>query len=211
MGKSRTKVSVEEELDEMVQLEEEEPDLIEFDNTQGVPVINGRPLKLVSKARSETTFAPIRMWDKEQRSSLPPETRQIFYKSVTGYVLAKNNKLSAPQVVTSGDNKTLVQVLSLQSQLKTIKAHLITHDVYEVCRIVVPLAVRQVDTLEEEIFDLFEDYHQLHAVLVANSNTWYNRWVENDYIRENMALIYTFLQHNTEESLWNRCLDLYEE
>ena len=176
----------------------------------GIPIIDGRPLQIASDGRSEVEFAPVRLWDKVDRENLPGDIRQAFVKAATGFVLPKNDKLSAPQIVSS-DSKFLVQALNLQSQLKMIRAHMITYDIYDVMTIVVPVDVKATVGVESKTYNLLDDYPQLHAVTIANSCTWYNRWVTNRYISENMALTYTFFQNNTEESLWAKCLDLYEE
>ena len=180
------------------------------ESTTGSPLIDGRVLTVSARGREPTDFAPVRLWDKEDRIHLPGDIRQAFVKAATGYVLPKNNKLSAPQIV-SADSKFLIQALNLQSQLKMIKEHMITYDIFDVMTIVVPIDVQHTMAVERRTYNLLEDYPQLHAVVVANSCTWYNRWVTNRYIQENMALTYTFLQNNTEESLWSKCLDLYDE
>ena len=76
---------------------------------------------------------------------------------------------------------------------------------------VVPVDVREKVDIERTQYNLFDNYPQLHAIHVANSCTWYNRWVTNSYISENMALTYTFFQNNTEDELWSKCLELYKE
>jgi hypothetical protein len=45
------------------------------------------------------------------------------------------------------------------------------------------------------------DYHVLHAIHVANSNSWYHLWVQDSYIQENLALTLTLFQ-NTQTSLF---------
>ena len=47
--------------------------------------------------------------------------------------------------------------------------------------------------------------------MIANSNSWYNLWVNDPYIKENMTLTFTLLRNNTTEGLWNKCLEDYEE
>jgi hypothetical protein len=65
--------------------------------------------------------------------------------------------------------------------------------------------------LTDYYFDLLPDYAKLDDNIVANSCTWYNMWVQEEYVQENMAHTYTLLQNNTTESLWNKCLEEYEE
>ncbi|CAB9525582.1 unknown protein [Seminavis robusta] len=46
--------------------------------------------------------------------------------------------------------------------------------------------------------------------MVGESNYVYNRYIQEPYVRENMTLVYSLLKANTEESLWNKCLETYE-
>ena len=192
---------------------EEDPEdmsIHELHTQDGAVVIDGRAVTLARVGKLEANFAPVRLWDKEERSSLPADVRQMFVRAATAAVLAKTNRLSAPKVVTT-DNKFLTRVLNLQSQLKTIRAHLVTYDIIDVMTIVIPVDVRDQVDLERQTYNLFDDHVQLHAVHVANSCTWYNRWTTDRYISENMALTFTFLQNNTEETLWSKCLEHCEE
>ena len=45
--------------------------------------------------------------------------------------------------IVTADDKYLARVLNLQSQLKTLRAHLITYDIFDVMMIVVPIDVRE--------------------------------------------------------------------
>ena len=65
--------------------------------------------------------------------------------------------------------------------------------------------------LKTKKYNLFTDYPQLTAEIVGLSNLWYRRWVEAKFIEENLDFTWKFLQNNTEESLWNKCLEDYEE
>ena len=65
--------------------------------------------------------------------------------------------------------------------------------------------------LTDVYFDLLRDYAKLDDNIIANSCAWYNLWVKEKYIQENMAYTFTLLQNNTNESLWNKCLEEYEE
>ena len=192
------------------EVDEDDLDSQDLRSDDGDLVIDGRTLQLAQVGKPEFNFAPVRLWDKEARHALPGDVKQTFVRAATALVLSKTNKLAAPRVVTA-DNKYLARVLNLQSQLKTLRAHLITYDIFDVMTIVVPVDVREKVDVERKQYNLFDDYPQLHAIHVANSCTWYNRWVTNSYISENMALTYTFFQNNTEDELWSKCLELYEE
>ena len=174
------------------------------------PIIDGRTLSIRTVARQIDTFVPARQWNKVERMNLDEDVRQVFTKGATGYVLGKSNKLNAPKVSASSEDQ-LVTVQNLQSQLKQLKAHMISYDIVDVMTIVIPVDVRNEATLEKTSYDVFEDFSKLHAVHVANSNVWYNTWVSDSYVHDNMVLTLLFLQHNTDEGLWSRCWERYEE
>jgi hypothetical protein len=88
---------------------------------------------------------------------------------------------------------------------------MVQYDIADCMYVVVPVDVMRSVTIEKTQFTVFEDYPRLHECHVANSCTWYNRWVTDEYVHENMVLTLNLLQNNTEESLWNKCYERYEE
>ena len=44
------------------------------------------------------------------------------------------------------------------------------------------------------------------ADIVANSNAWYNLWVDASYVPENMSYSLDFLKNNTTDSLYLKCV-----
>jgi hypothetical protein len=171
----------------------------------------GGQLVTVNSARNPSSSARVCLWPKLERPNMPPEVKLAFQSKATGYVLSKTNKLSVPVVQHKADT-ILTEIHNLQSQLKVIKSHLTTYDLGDVFEIVLPLDVLNTPEINPERFDLFSDYAKLTADLVANSNAWYNLWLsEQPYIRENMTFTYTLFKNNTEESLWAKCLEDYEE
>ena len=167
-------------------------------------VIAGVPLTLMSTPRSQVECGPVRLWDKRERDKLTPEARLAFINSATGgWVLPKGSKLSAPLVVMK-DDKLLAHVETLQAQIRMLQIHMERHDIVDVMTVVVPINVQESMKIENRCYNLFDDYTQLHPEIVANSCTWYNRWVADPFVRENMALTYSLLQRNTEPTcIWN--------
>ena len=178
--------------------------------------VDGRPLTLKQAPSDKDKFETPRLWDKLTRHTLKGEEKTAFRTSVTGFVLSKSRKLSTISTKTD-DEGLLKHVHSLELQLKQLKAHVIQHDIADVFTIMVPKDLSDLGELTTtpsgavEAYDLFEDYSKLHKTIVANSNAWYNSWIHEDYVRENMSYSYTMLQKNTDESLWNKCLEDYEE
>jgi hypothetical protein len=173
--------------------------------------IDGSSLTIRDRT-DDSDFTQPKLWDKTKRHLLEPDIKQIFVKNATSYtVLAKNNKLSVP-VIKAKEDGTLARIHAVQGQLKTIKNHLNTYDIVDVFNLVIPKNVWKESTLKGETsYDLFENHAKLHPTIVANSCAWYNKWVAEDYIRENMQFSFLMIQMNTSESLFNKCLEDYEE
>ena len=173
-----------------------------------VATVGGEPLPL--RTQPFLTHGHAKVWDKGQRAKLKPDVLQTFIKSATGYALSKHNKLSMQSLRPDDDGK-LEEIHNLQVQLRALRDHLYTHDMLNVFTIVLPVDVHSSPTLREGEYDLFTHYAKFNADIVANSNAWYNQWVQASYISENMTYSLQFLQNNTSESLWNKCLESYED
>jgi hypothetical protein len=59
--------------------------------------------------------------------------------------------------------------------------------------------------------DIWTDYPLLTPTMVAVSTAYYNMWVAEHYISENLNLTYTFIQNNTDPTLFGKCLEEYEK
>ena len=149
------------------------------------------------------------MWDKTNRPASGDE-RQAFTKEATGYVLPKTNKLSVPNIKQDEDG-ALKHVYNLQSQLNSLKAVIHNCDMLDVFTIVVPVNVAKGPELRAGTFDLFTDFPRLHPDIVATSCGWYNRWVQDSYIAENMNLTRQLFENNTDPTLWSKCMEEYDE
>ena len=93
--------------------------------------------------------------------------KSMLVSAATATVLPKTNKLSATRIIIV-DNKFLAQVLNLQSHFKTIRAHLISYDIFNIMTIVIPVNLLESPGKERWTYNL---YPQLHAVCVANNCT----------------------------------------
>jgi hypothetical protein len=111
---------------------------------------------------------PVHTWNKLDRKNLDSETKQLFVKSATGYVLTKNNKLTVFSMQDTDDDK-LKQLNSIQTQLKLLRAHMQNYDILDVFTIVVPSNVLKSPLLTDYYFDLLRDYAKLDDNIVANS------------------------------------------
>lgn len=173
-------------------------------------VIGGTELNVRRGEPQADSFKPAKLWDKTKRHSLKPEARQAFARGATGYVLAKSNKLSVPTTTTDAEG-TLTHLHNLSSQLDQLRAHMENYDMDDVFQIVIPRNAWKSPRLQSNrTYNLFDDYAKLTPEMVSNSNVWYNHWIEDEYIKENMHLTFGCLQSNTEETLWNLALEDYK-
>ena len=177
-------------------------------------MIDGRVLKVSPTPDLDLAKAPVRLYDKLTRSQMDSRNRRDFSTSVTSHVLQKNNKLALFSTNTKSEETSAVnRIRNLDTQLARLKSHFERHDVVDVTSIVTPVEVATSSALVSPIvlFDLFADYHTIHPTQVANSNAWYNLYCSEPYIKENMTYVFECLQQNTELTLWEHCLTLYQQ
>ena len=104
--------------------------------TKGGPVIDGRTVLVRKVATAVDDLAPIRRFNKEERSKWKVETHQTFAKILETPVL-KGNKLNAPK--TSASPKAqLDNVQNLEAQKRALRDLMISLDIIDVLTIVVP-------------------------------------------------------------------------
>ena len=100
-------------------------------------IIGGREMKIRSTPNDASLAQRSRMWDKTKRDGLTVEAQALFLKSATNYVLDKGNKLSLPPE-RSGNDLKLTSIRNLESQLFSLKQHMINHDIDDVFTVVTP-------------------------------------------------------------------------
>ena len=179
-----------------------------------VPVSNqerlilSRNMKLRNRALQEHEFTGRKSWNKYLRTDLSSEDRIAFDKAAAGYVLSKHNKLRVTQVTTE-DKEILTNLLNTHNQLRALKAHVIEYDIGDVFTVLLPVGTT--GALHEKTFDLFTDYPKCPPGLVAMSNRYYNSWVDETFIAENLNLTYTLIKNNTDEVLFQQALEDYDK
>ena len=94
--------------------------------------------------------------------------------------------------------------------MQTIEMHLVNYDIIDVCNIVEP-ETNFLESMEiRGVHNLLADHSQLTPPMVAISNFFYNTCVDQEYIGDNMSLLFQFLKNNTDEDLWTKCLEDYQ-
>ena len=151
-----------------------------------------------------------RIWKKTERHKLDKDDYSEWQRSAITYVLSKHNKLAEPEG-SPGDLKYLEQIQNSKLQLNLIREHLYKYDFIDVLTIVTPTDVLHTNHLTGDEFDLLTEFPKLNLAHIANSCAWCNLWppAKSPWFRTNMQYIYEFLQKNTEEKLWVKCLDEY--
>ena len=121
-----------------------------------------------------------------------------------------DNKLATYSIKENEDG-LLDNIRHVKLQLRLLRSHMKSHDISDVVEnIVVPYNVGKSPQLGPTRYNLIDDFPKLTADQIAASNAWYNLWVDQDYITENMGYVFELLRNNTSETLWNECLELYE-
>ena len=180
--------------------------------TNGEPndlIIDGRVVRVRDQPRSTQHFQKKRTWNKLLRHEMTPEEHIAFEQKATGYVLSKHNKLRV-QSHLNQDDDVLKNVYNLQYQLKALRDHVTNYDLMDVFTIVVPVDILNGPGLRRKKYNLFDDYPKLTAEMVANSSAYYNMWADGEYILENLNLSYSLIKNNTDDTLFNKCLESYE-
>jgi hypothetical protein len=172
-------------------------------------MIDGRRLQIRAEPVSINNYVCKQIWNKLTRWQLSAEDRIAFDQQASGYVLNKNNKLRVQSQLTK-DTEILKNVHNLQYQIKALKNHVVEYDMANVFTIVVPVDINGSPELHEERYNLFDNYPKLTSELVGNSNAYYSQWIEDDYVTENLNLSYNLIKNNTDDSLFNKCLEEYE-
>jgi len=162
-------------------------------------------LVTVREKKEVGTLREPRLWDKLKRGSLEPKSKMLFHKKAVYYVLPKSNKLAARPSKVKADGE-LKHVMQLRTQLTALKTHMYLFNIDDVFTIVKPVDVHATGQLESSSYDLLRDYGKLKPQQVVLSNLWYNSWVEDKYIQENLSITQQFLKNNTEDTLWNKAL-----
>ena len=172
--------------------------------------INGRQFNVRSAPVDVSNFQPSKIWDKFTRSQLPVDDRIAFDKEASGYALGKHNKLKV-QSRLDKDDDALKHVYNTQLQLTVLKKHVQTYDIDDPFCVLVPVNYETSPALARTQYDLFDDYPKLNPEIVAMSNAYRNRWIDQDFVASDLELTYSLLKKNTDEDLFHKCLRDYDQ
>jgi hypothetical protein len=168
----------------------------------GTVTIGGIEIKLAAKAH-DVKADETPMFKKEQRKGLSEDKRNDLFEKATKNVLTKFDLMS----MSLKDEDKLGETYNIHILLAKMKAHLVKYDMHDVFTI---LDVGDDNkTVKAETKNLFTNYPTITEKEVAKSNKWYNTWPEAETYRENLQLTFQFLENNTTEQLWDKCMEAY--
>ena len=203
-------------IDEFADAEEDQGDNGDGNGNQDaervyrIVTVAGTQIRIRDARLPPAQFQGTKTWNKEARARLTNEDRLRWQKYATKYVLSKNNQLRIFSLEIE-DDKKLQHIQNFQLQLRLLRDHLIDADMYDVFNIVVPQDVMNHHGIRPVSHDLLLSYMKINLDVVSTSCSWYNTWSQDDYVKENMKYSFEFFRANTEESLFNKMLETYEQ
>ena len=171
--------------------------------------VNGRNLTIRNQPTDIHTFAPRKVWNKYTRWQLTADERIAFDKAASGYVLSKGNKFKIHSRLDKDDD-ILEHLYNLNLQVRSMQRHLSKYDIDDVFEIVIPVDLVNTPEIGPVRYNLFDDFPKLTSEIVAQSNAWYMRWINEDFISDHMDLSFTCFSVNSEDTVYNKSLEEYE-
>lgn len=145
------------------------------------------------------------LYKKEDRQKLTDDKKNDLFEKITK---TRFTKFDLVTLTLSNEDK-LDDTYNLGIQVGKLRSHFVKFDLHDVFT-VLKFSTTDPDT-PIDTADLFTNYSSLSEDEVAKSNRWYTLWATEDYYRENLQLTFDFLENNSTESLWEKCLELYDE
>lgn len=146
-------------------------------------------------------------YKKAERANLTADKlADLFEKATRSKLTVKFDIVSS----TFSDEDKLDDTYNLGILINRFKNHLQKYDMLDVMSIV---HVDKVDTSKPTgiIEDLLTDYSKIPDSVVASSCAWYRQYTTDPWYRENLQLITDFLENNTTEGLWEKCIEAHDE
>jgi hypothetical protein len=90
-----------------------------------------------------------------------------------------------------------------------VRNHFIKYDLHGVFKIVDVSNPETNSMVNQALGSLFAAYSNISKDKVPLSNKWYRRWAFSDEYGTNLRLSMDFLEQNTLDSLWEKCLEMH--
>jgi hypothetical protein len=160
----------------------------------------------ISNTKIKATTDMKTLYPKTDREALKKENKlnELFEKA-TRLCISKLDLIS----LTLSEEDKLEDTYNIGIQIGKIKNHFTRYDMHKLMGIVEFGILGFTDPIGKK--DLFEHYPSITEEEVAKSNQLFNEYTVKDYNRQNLQLTLEFLENNTTEALWEKCLEAYEE
>jgi hypothetical protein len=158
-------------------------------------------VEIAPKKEEATQGTIIRM---EDRAQMPMEKRTELFTRISDKKLDNKFELMSLSLT---DADTLDDTYNLNMLIGHVQDHLTKYDVHGVFDIVNALNPSQEITFDGTKGNLFNQHSTITTAQVARSNEWYRRWPKGMEYQNNLRLSADFLQKNTSEALWEKCME----
>jgi hypothetical protein len=146
------------------------------------------------------------MFRKEDRAKLSMEKRtELFDKIVLKKLDTKFTEVS----ISLTDVEKLDDTYNIAMLVDRVRDHFIKYDLHGVFNIVDVSDPETDPTVNKALGSLFAAYSTISEDEVALSNEWYRRWAVSGEYETNLRLSMDFLEQNTSDSLWEKCLETH--
>jgi hypothetical protein len=107
------------------------------------------------------------------------------------------------------DVKKLDGTYNIAMLVDRVRNHFIKYDLHGVFKIVDVSNPETNSMVNQALGSLFAAYSNISKDEVPLSNKWYRRWAFSDEYGTNLRLSMDFLEQNTLDSLWEKCLEMH--
>jgi hypothetical protein len=146
------------------------------------------------------------MFRKEDRAKLLMEKRTKLFDKI---ILKKLDTKFTEVSISLTDVEKLDDTYNIAMLVDRVRDHFIKYDLHGVFNIVDVSDPETDPTVNKALGSLFAAYSTISEDEVALSNEWYRRWAVSGEYETNLRLSMDFLEQNTSDSLWEKCLETH--
>lgn len=165
--------------------------------------LNGIEIPL--RETKETLFAEIStLYKKGDRKDLDKKDRLAL---ITAATERKEATYFTPLALTIDDESKLDDCYNIGTKIEKVEARHRLYDMHDVFTVIVPTSDGK--TLKEEAYNLYTEYANVTADMVAASNKWYNSWPAGPTWQENLNWTHQFFESNVAQELAEKVNEVY--
>ena len=171
--------------------------------TRTTLTLNGIEIPL--RETEETLFEEIsNLYKKGDRKDLDKKDRLALIAAATE---KKEATYFTPLALTIDDESKLDDCYNIGTKIEKVEARHRLYDMHDIFTVVVPEADGK--TLKMEAYNLYSEYANVTADMVAASNKWYNSWPVGDTWQENLNWTHQFFEMNVAQELAEKINEVY--